>query len=108
MGGILQEDLKWTFTKCFSFVQQLYDAYDPYKRHDGFVWSTALSGSGAKRLLTHESDPAFHHPNMSGTESAIVAFREPRTITRIGLSQPADEIQRAVLAWQRELNKGLS
>jgi hypothetical protein len=107
VGGILQDDLSWILSRCFSFVLQLYTTFDPHRRQEAFVWGTALAGSGHRRILKHDSDSASCYPNMSGTEGAVVAFPDLRPITRVGLSQHGEEIERATLAWQNKLNESL-
>jgi hypothetical protein len=107
MGGILIDDLTAALGSCFSFAQKLYEAVDPYRRHDAFTWGAALVGSGHKRILKDEIDESSRFPNMYGTEKAVVAFPTLRPITRAGVSQPAEEIHRATLIWQQQLNKSL-
>ena len=100
--GILENDLKEALNACFSFMAVIYEHLDAFKRHAVFAWNVALVGADHRRILKGPNDPAANYPNVYNS-STVLGFVEPRTISRITLNKPSDEIERAILRWSQKL-----
>jgi hypothetical protein len=87
----------------FRFAQALYDDKDPHKRHQRFYWNSVLAGMGNRTLVRDPVDQQNSYGmNAGDKDDKLPAFAAARLITRTDLAQPAREIERAILYWQRE------
>ena len=79
-----------------SFVSRLFDALDPYKRHERFYFNVSLINLG-ERAIERDPQPrnTFTHPPFRDGRP-VVAFRDPRLVSRADLAQPLDEVERSV------------
>jgi hypothetical protein len=99
---IATEDVEAALATDFRFAAAIYEEVDPYRRHQRFLWNSALSGVGY-RTFARNPQPSQSY-TMATTERGepFMAFPEGRPIDRSGIAQPAPEIERAVYTWTRK------
>jgi hypothetical protein len=97
------ENVEALLEASFRFTLALYDDKDPHKRHQRFYWNSVLAGMGNRTLVRNQLDQQqSYRMNAGDKDDRLPAFAEARLITRADIAQPAREIERAVLYWQRE------
>lgn len=97
--AILEEDIITALRRCFTFARDFLDAQDPYKRYDRLHYNVALSGIGYRTLMGAPSPTGSYTMNQHDRE-VVLAFDQPRVITRGDFSSPEDQAT-AVLALLR-------
>ena len=58
---IVEDDVTAALRKSFAFARDVFDARDPYKRHDRLLYNVALSGC-QHRILVEKPPPAAASP----------------------------------------------
>ena len=97
------ETLEALLAASFRFTQALYDDKDPYKRHERFYWNAVLAGMGNRTLVRNPvSQQQSYRMSVGDKDDKLPAFTAARLIARTDIAQPAKEIERAILYWQRE------
>jgi len=97
------ETLEALLAASFRFTQALYDDKDPYKRHQRFYWNAVLAGMGNRTLVRNPvSQQQSYRMSVGDKDDKLPAFTAARLIARADIAQPAKEIERAILYWQRE------
>lgn len=89
------EDIESVLRLCFGFVAAFYDEIDPFKRHQRFAYNVALSGLDHRVIERNPQDRSSFTMSMRQRE-IVVAFEQLREVSRMGLRDPATEIQRVV------------
>jgi hypothetical protein len=99
---IATEDVEAALATDFRFAAAIYEEVDPYRRHQRFLWNSALSGVGYRTFARNPQ--ASQSYAMASTERGepFMAFPEGRPIDRSGIAQPASEIERVVYTWTRK------
>jgi len=99
------ETLEELLDASFRFTQALYEDKDPYKRHQRFYWNAVLTGMGNRTLVRNPvSQQQSYRMSVGDKDDRLPAFAAARLITRADIAQPAREIERAILHWQRAAN----
>jgi hypothetical protein len=97
------ETLEALLAASFRFSHALYDDKDPYKRHQRFYWNAVLAGMGNRTLVRNPvSQQQSYRMSVGDKDDKLPAFTAARLIARADIAQPAKEIERAILYWQRE------
>jgi len=105
LGGILvvlEDDVISALHKSFSFVDSFFEDRDPYKRHDRVLYNAAISGLGYRNLVKDLPKGSTYSMGIHGDE-VIVAFDEPRILTREDLKNPSKEIEATMTLFRRRL-----
>jgi hypothetical protein len=97
------ESLEALLDVSFRFTQALYDDKDPHKRHQRFYWNSVLAAMGNRTLVRNPVSPQqSYRMSLGDKDDKFPAFAKARLITRADVAQPAKEIERAILYWQRQ------
>ncbi len=103
---LLEGDIISGLQKCFAFTTALWDARDPYKRHQRFYYNAALSKVGYRKLVKER--PTNMNDGFSlkqHGDKAIIAFDKPNLISRGDLEKPATQVQGTLAMFRRRLKK---
>lgn len=101
---ILEADVTEGLRRCFGFASAFYETKDPFKRYDRMVYNATLSGMGYRKLVSDVPKGNSITMNMSQYENdLVVAFDEPRLLTREDLRRPDTEIQATLSLFRRRL-----
>lgn len=93
-------DIEAVLRTCFHFVRALYDALDPFARHERFQFNVALYGLGYRTLVRNPKPQSSHTMSMRGPQP-IAAYDLSRVIGRATLAEPGNEIERTVALLER-------
>lgn len=105
MFVIAEADLESVLSAEFRFCASLYQALDPYQRHERFLYDVALSGIGYRHLEKNPQPRSSYAMGMrTGDGSVLVAFETARLVDRSSLSNPADEVRRVIAVLARNPN----
>jgi uncharacterized protein DUF4062 len=94
-------DIEAVFRTIFAFAAAFYAARDPYKRHHRLLYNVALVGLDYRKILRSEPRGNGFPMSMRGSNEPLVAFDEARTISRDQLEHPHEEIERAIVLFER-------
>jgi len=101
---ILDGDVAASLRRCFAFSVAFYEAKDPFSRYDGLLYNATLSGMGFKNLVARPPQGNSISMNMNQYEDdLVVAFDEPRMLTRSDLKRPEAEIEATLSLFRRRL-----
>ncbi len=97
------EDVLHTF---FAFIRDMLDNVDPHKRHHRLLYHVRLMNLGYRRVVRDANPRSSSTMNMRGNDP-ILAFPQPRTISRDDLKDPDSEIGRIArpITLEREDNR---
>lgn len=72
MFVIAEEDLESALMASFRFCAELYESFDPYRRHEGFLYNACLSGIGYRQLERNpQPRSSFSMRTNSGSTVAV-------------------------------------
>lgn len=95
------EIIERTTDTAIVFCSELFEAIDPYERHQGFLYNAALWGLAHRTISRSPKNTGGYPVRLTGTEEPIVAFPQPRRITRSRLREPDDEATRVATLLER-------
>jgi len=99
---IVEADIISALQASMAFCNALFNELDPYKRHQRFMYNTALSGIGYRELVAEYREQSSFSMNMKDT-GIVAAFDKPRLIIRDVLRSPEKEIEAALTMFRRRL-----
>jgi hypothetical protein len=99
---ILEGDIIAGVRKCAAFAGSFFDAKDPYKRYARLHYNAALSNIGYRTLMTAPSPTGSYSIGHHDRE-IIVAFDQPRPITRTDLAQFDDQANAVLAMFRRRM-----
>ena len=99
---IVEDDIMSVLKKCFAFAHEFFEWKDPFKRYDRLLYNTALSGIGYRALVKELPKGNSIQMGQQG-ERVIIAFDQPRLITREDLANSDNEIQANLVLFRRRL-----
>lgn len=105
LGGIfvvLEDDVASALRKSFSFVETFFGDRDPFKRYDRMLYNAVLSGLGYRNLVK-EPPKGGSYSMGDHADKTIIAFDEPRILTREDLKNPSKEIEATITLFRRRL-----
>lgn len=88
----------------FAAVGSFYDRLDPHMRHTGFAFNCGLWHLG-HRVLERNPTPRSSHSVRMGGDDPIVAYDQPRKVSRADLTSPANEVARALALIVRKADR---
>ena len=89
------EDVENVLGLCFAFAAALFDEMDRFKRQQRFFCSVGLIGLDFGNIERNPQARSAYNMSMRNKDP-IVAFDQPRLVTRSDLQNPASELARAV------------
>jgi hypothetical protein len=99
---IVEADVIQCLQSSFAFVNAMYDALDPYKRHQRFLYNAALGEMSYRRLVAEYDER--HSVSFGNNEKGVVsAFDRPRLIGREDLADAEAEITSTITMLRRRL-----
>ena len=89
--------------RAFAFAETFYDEIDQHGRYQQFLHNAVLANPGNRKIVD-EVDPQQQTFSMSygAQNDPIVAFDNPRRISRNTLREPTDEIERILTRIRRQ------
>jgi hypothetical protein len=101
-GGLLSgmviaiEEIERGLRSVLAFYAGMIEGLDEYKRHQRFFYNAGLLNLGYRTLERSPQPRSSHTMAMRSSDDPLVAYKEPRLITRDDLRQSDEEILRAV------------
>lgn len=102
---IARPDVEEVLRADFAFASALYEKLDPFRRHERFLYSVAISGIGHKRWVEEIQPTNSMTLGVGNHPDPLILLPEPRVISREALRQPLREIERIVTFARRELGR---
>lgn len=97
---VLADDISDVLQSMFGFLAGLFDRIDPNRRQQRFLYGVALLELG-HRNITRDASPKSSYTMAMRNDETVLAFDEPRPLSRDDLSAPANEITRALTLLER-------
>jgi hypothetical protein len=97
-------DIENVLRTFFAFVRGMWDNIDPHKRHHQLLYDVRLMNLEFRRVVRDANPRSSTAMNMRGNDP-VMAFPEPRRISRDDLKNPDAEIARIVTVLEREANR---
>ena len=98
---VLTDDLASVLASVFSFGAALFDRLDPHKRHQRFLYGAAILELGYRQITRDATPKSSYGMSISRGNEPLLAFRDPRTLSRADLASPNEEIARTVTLLER-------
>lgn len=95
------ENIEAVLATCFHFAGALYDAPDPFLRHERFHYNVALYGLGYRQLQRNPRPQVSHSMSMRDSKP-LTAYDRSRTIARAALAEPRPEVDRVLVLLERK------
>jgi len=102
---VAHEDIEAVLNMSFQFVGALFNNIDRFKRHQRFFYNVVLANLGNRNLVKEPKEQSSYGINLFSSDKPIVAFDEPRLISRTDLYSPKNEISRVLLFLSRKLKE---
>ncbi len=87
--------------QAVAFYAETLRFLDPYRRYQTFYYNVALEHLGHWTLHRNPQPRSSYSLNMRGGNQPVLAYPEPRLISRQDLSDPSDEIERVLTLLMR-------
>lgn len=87
--------------QAVAFYAETIQFLDPYGRYQTFYYNVALEHLGHWTLLRNPQPRSSYSLNMRGGNQPVLAYPEPRLISRQDLSDPSSEIERVLTLLMR-------
>lgn len=100
--AITEDDISYGLKKSFAFVRAFLEAKDRFKRYNRLLYNSALSGLGYRTLIK-EPPPGGSYPMGQHGDEVIIAYEDPRLITREDLLNSEKEIEATLTLFRRRL-----
>lgn len=100
---LVRSDIERTLRAMFAFAGRLFDAIDPYQRHQRFVCGISFAGVGF-RTLVDKLQKRESYSMASDVQGALI-LEKPRVLGRSVLADPSSEIARALTLLGRRITK---
>jgi len=101
---LFEDDIVNGLRKSFSFTNAFYEWKDPFKRYDRMLYNSALRGLGHRTLMREPPKGGGYQMGQRGDE-VIMAFDQPRLLTRQELQNPEKEIEATLSLFRRRLKR---
>ncbi len=101
---IAEEDVLGKMKKVFAFALSLLEKLDPYCRYDRMLYNAALSNIGHRNLETNPQ-PRQNYQMGIVDDKIVMAFDQPRLITRVDLRAPDRELEATITMFRRRMRE---
>lgn len=101
--AIMEGDLYQILEKCFSFANAFFKLKDPYKRYERLIYNSALCNIGYRSILKEPSKNGTYSVGHQHSNETIMAFDQPRVLTRSDLEDTKNEIAAVITFFRRRL-----